>query len=239
MDQSIVELNQKIDLLTTQVAYLTEQARIAEQSRRSVDELVEIGMPIGRELMDLASEEFTEVERYLSPDNLIRLVKKFVRHGPQFEILMDQLDSMMDLVAVGSQIIEEGVEKTTDVMEDMENKGYFAFAKSGLRLVDNVVTSFTEEDVDRLGDNIVLILNTVKDMTQPEILTFLRNMFQVAEREAEKPLDTSVLALLRQMRDPAVRRGLAMTMRVLRAIGLQAAENGNGKNNENAHEIGR
>ena len=228
MDQSIVELNQKIDLLTTQVAYLTEQARIAEQSRKSVEELVEIGMPIGREFMGLASEEFAEVERYLSPDNLIRLVKKFARHGPQFEILMDQLDSMMDLVAVSTKIIEEGVEKTTDVMEDMENKGYFAFAKSGLRMVDNVVTSFTEEDVDRLGDNIALLLNTVKDMTQPEILTFLRNMFQIAEKEAEKPLDTSVLALLRQMRDPAVRRGLAMTMRVLRAIGVQAAENGNG-----------
>ena len=137
MDQSIVELNQKIDLLTTQVAYLTEQARIAEQSRKSVEELVEIGMPIGREFMGLASEEFAEVERYLSPDNLIRLVKKFARHGPQFEILMDQLDSMMDLVAVSTKIIEEGVEKTTDVMEDMENKGYFAFAKSGLRMARN------------------------------------------------------------------------------------------------------
>lgn len=228
MDQSIVELNQKIDLLTTQVAYLTEQARIAEQSRRSQEELLEIGMPIGREFMGLAAEEFAEVEKYLSPDNLIRLVKKFARHGPQFEILMDQLDSVMDLVAVSSQIIEEGVEKTTDVMEDMEHKGYFAFARSGMRIVDNVVTSFSEEDVNRLGDNIVLILNTVKDMTQPEILTFLRNMFQVAEKEAEKPLDTSVLALLRQMRDPAVRRGLAMTMRVLRAVGLQAAESGNG-----------
>ena len=43
MDQSMLELNQKIDLLTNQVAYLTEQARLAEQSRQARDELVESG----------------------------------------------------------------------------------------------------------------------------------------------------------------------------------------------------
>lgn len=230
MDQSMLELNQKIDLLTTQVAYLTEQARIAEQSRQSRDELVETGMPIARELMGLASIEFEEVQKYLNPEDLIRLVKKFVRHGPQFEILMDQLDSMMDLVGVGGQIIEEGVGKTTEIMGGMEQKGYFAFARSGMRIVDNVVTSFTEEDVDRLGDNIVLILNTVKDMTQPEIMNFVRNTFQRAEREVEKPVNTSILSLMGQLRDPAVRRGLALTLRVLRVVGEQAAQNGNGSN---------
>ena len=230
MDQSMLELNQKIDLLTSQVAYLTEQARIAEQSRQSRDELVETGMPIARELMGLASLEFEEVQKYLSPEDLIRLVKKFVRHGPQFEILMDQLDSMMDLVEVGGQIIEEGVGKTTEIMGGMEQKGYFAFARSGMRIVDNVVTSFTEEDVDRLSDNIVLILNTVKDMTQPETMNFVRNTFQRAEREVEKPVNTSILSLMGQMRDPAVRRGLALTLRVLRVVGEQAAQNGNGSN---------
>ena len=228
MDQNMLELNQKIDLLTTQVAYLTEQARLSEQSRQARDELVESGMPIARELMDMASAEFEEVQKYLNPEDLIRLVKKFVRHGPQFEILMDQLDSMMDLVEVGGQIIEEGVDKTTDIMQGMEHKGYFAFARSGMRIVDNVVTSFSEEDVNRLGDNIVLILNTVKDMTQPEIMNFVRNTFHVAEREVDKPVNTSLLSLLGQMRDPEVRRGLALTLRVLRVIGEQAAKNGSG-----------
>ena len=227
MDQSMLELNQKIDLLTSQVAYLTEQARIAEQSRQARDELVETGMPIARELMDLAGVEFEEVQKYLNPEDLIRLVKKFVRHGPQFEILLDQLDSMMDLVEVGGQIITEGVDKTTDIMQGMENKGYFAFARSGMRIADNVVTSFTEDDVNRLGDNIVLILNTVKDLTQPEIMNFVRNTFQAAEQEVAKPVNTSLLSLMGQMRDPAVRRGLALTLRVLRVVGEQAEKNRN------------
>ena len=72
----------------------------------------------------------------------------------------------------------------------------------------------------------MLILNTVKDMTQPEIMNFVRNTLMVAEREVEKPVDISYLGLARQMRDPAVRRGLALTMRVLNVIGSQAAGNG-------------
>ena len=79
-----------------------------------------------------------------------------------------------------------------------------------------------------LGENVVLILNTVKDMTQPEILNFVRNTLFVAEKEIEKPVDISYMGLMRQMRDPEVRRGLALTMRVLHVVGSQAAGNGNG-----------
>jgi len=34
--------------------------------------------------------------------------------------------------------------------------------------------------------------------------------------------------LLRQMRDPSMRRGLALTMRVLQVVGSGPADNGNG-----------
>ena len=74
----------------------------------------------------------------------------------------------------------------------------------------------------------MLILNTVKDMTQPEIMNFVRNTLLVAEKEIEKPVDISYTGLMRQMRDPKVRRGLALTMRVLHVVGAQAASNGNG-----------
>ena len=109
-----------------------------------------------------------------------------------------------------------------DALAEMERRGYFTFARGGAHILDALVTSFSEEDVRRLGDNIVLIANTVKDMTQPEILGFVRNTLLLAEAELDRPLDISTLGLLRQMGDPRVRRGLALTLRVLQAIGAQA-----------------
>jgi uncharacterized protein YjgD (DUF1641 family) len=222
MDQAALDLNQKIDLLTAQVAYLTEQAQIAERERQSRDELLETMMPVARDAMRMASTEMEDVQAYLEPADLVRLLKKVIKHAPQMEMLVDQIDSVTDLLDVTGPIVKEGMDKATSVMSDLETKGYFTLAEGGLHIVDTIATSFTREDVDKLGENVVLILNTVKDMTQPEIMNFVRNTLLVAEREVEKPVDSSLLALMRQMQDPAVRRGLALTMRVLRVVGQQA-----------------
>lgn len=224
MDQAMVELNQKIDALTAQVAYLAEQAQIAELGREERAELVDNMMPVAREAMRVASEQLEDVQRYLDPDDLIRLLKKLIRHLPQIDMLLDTLDGVSDLATEVNHIAREGMDKAAIIMGDLDRKGYFAFGKSGLRMVDKVVTSFTEEDVDRLGDNVALILNTVKDMTQPEIMHFVRDTLHVAEREVEKPVSIGYLDLYNQMRDPAVRRGLALTLRVLKVIGEQAAK---------------
>ena len=106
----------------------------------------------------------------------------------------------------------------TERLQEMEERGYFEFVTSGMGIVDRIVTTYTEEDVTALGDNIVLILDTVKEMTQPEVMTMLRRTFHtVGEAEAGEP--PSTFALLRQMRDPQVRRGLARVLSMLRSVG--------------------
>ena len=224
LNQVILELNQKIDALTNQVAYLTEQAQISERGRRERSELMENMMPIAKDAMQIASDQFEEIQDYLKVEDLLRFIKKLAKHRPQLEMLLDQIDAVTDLGHIMNPIAKEGVDKLTSVLTELEQKGYFTFASSSVRILDNIVTSFSEDDVNRLGDNIVLILNTVKDMTQPEIMTFVRNTLQVAEREVEKPVNTSMWAVLGQLRDPAVRRGLALTLRVLRVIGQQGAQ---------------
>ncbi len=223
LNQIVLDLNKKIDALTNQVTYLAEQAQISEQGRRERAELLEIVMPITKDAMRLATDQFEEIQDYVQMEDLLRLVKKLARHRPQIEMLLDQMDSVSELLQIMGPITKEGIEKITGVFTELEQKGYFSFAQSGARMMDTVVTSFSEDDVNRLGDNIVLILNTVKDLTQPEIMTFVRNTLQVAEREVEKPVNTSIGAILGQLNDPAVRRGLALTLRVLRVVGQQAA----------------
>lgn len=223
LETDLLALNQKLDALTEQVSYLTKQARLAQQERESRNDLVDTAMPIAREAMDIVTRELQEVQEDIRMEDLLRLSKKFLRHVPQLEMLLDQLDSLSDLLSTVGPISREMITKLTEMMDELDRKGYVTFARSSTRLVDNVVTSFTEEDVNRLGDNIVLILNTVKDMTQPEIMSFVRNTLLLAEEEVSKPVNTSLLSILRQMQDPDVRRGLALTLRVLRAIGVQSA----------------
>lgn len=214
-------LNQKLDLLTAQVAYLTEQAQEAAREREARNELVETATPIARDALRMVGKELEEVQDEIQLEHVLRLTSQLLRHAPQLEMLLDQLDSAADLLSTVAPISREMVARATLSMEELERRGYFVFARGGARLADHIVSSFTEEDINHLGDNIVLILNTVKDMTQPEIMNFVRNTLLLAEDEVSKPIDTSLRSLMRQMGDPAVRRGLALTLRILRVIGMQ------------------
>jgi uncharacterized protein YjgD (DUF1641 family) len=221
-EPTLADLNQKIDALTRHVEYLTMQAQQAERARQDREELMHDLMPVANDAFRLATEQLEEVQEYVDLNDMLRLLKRLLRNTPMLERMLDQLESVSELVDTMMPLSDQAFGKAVDTLQAMEQKGYFMFARGGMKIADNVVTSFTQEDVEKLGDNIVLILNVVKNMTQPEIMNFVQNTMLVAEKEIEKPVDTSIPALLGQMRDPNVRRGLALTMRVMKVIGAQA-----------------
>jgi uncharacterized protein YjgD (DUF1641 family) len=226
MDEVMLELNRKMDLLSAQVQFLTEQAQATERQRAERAELMRDLTPIVNDAYRLTVEQLEEVEQYVDLNDLLRLLKRLLRNGRNFDKLLDQIESALDLVETVSPLSDEAFGKAVDTLEQMERKGYFVFARGGMQIVDNIVTSFGAEDVRLLGDNVVLILRTIKDMTQPEVMNFVRNTVEIIDREKDQPVQTSLVALWRQLQDPNVRRGLAISMRVLRTIGVQMGNGG-------------
>lgn len=155
-----------------------------------------------------------DVDRQL--ETLTRQVQVLVEEAEERRRLRESYtDLMHDLNPIASQ----SMASVTRIMAEAEERGYLDFAKSGIGVVDRVVTNFTEEDVEALGDNVVLILETVKEMTQPEIMTMLRTTLHEVGEVEEDEVPPSVFALLRQMREPEVRRGLARLIALLRSMG--------------------
>jgi uncharacterized protein YjgD (DUF1641 family) len=186
--------------------------------------------PMVHGLYAAAVEQLAEIEPDVGLEDLLRLTKRLARNAANIERMLDQLESLSDFVADAGPLTEEMFHTAVLQLEELEQRGYFGFAREGQQLVDNVVTSFSEDDVRQLGDNIVLILNTVKAMTQPEIMNLVNNITvtyrQVDERQEALP--SSTLDLVRQMRDPEVRRGLALTMRMLKTVAQEAPPPGGG-----------
>jgi len=81
MDQSLVDLNQKIDALASQVAYLAEQAQIAERQRQERAELVSDLTPIANQAVQITIEQLEEVKEYIDLNDLLRLMKRLLRNG--------------------------------------------------------------------------------------------------------------------------------------------------------------
>lgn len=216
VDPTIAALNLKVDRLTEQVTFMAAEMRRQQRRREEWDELKADVTPIFNDLFRMAVEQLEELDGHVQLEDILRLFKRLLRNVRTLEQMLDQLESILELAQDAGPLGHDAFRVLVNRLDEMERKGYFAFAQGGLEIVDNIVTSFTEEDVRQLGDNIVLILQTIKEMTQPEIMHLLRTTVHVAKEE--EPGETSLLSIVRQLNDPAVKRGLARTLNVLRSV---------------------
>ena len=218
-------LDQRLDLLTEQVGAIAEELRRQRESREQWSELVSDLTPVTKGVMDVATRELEDLSEDVSLEDAVRFLKTTARELPRLQALMAQLDSMSQLVSEVMPLVGPGMGKLTDVLQQLDEKGYFMFAQGGMEIADKVVTSFDHDDVVALGDNVVLILNTVKEMTQPEVMGMLKRTFvtvqEVEEAHVEPP---SMFALIREMRDPQTRRGLSRVVSMLRTVGAEQPE---------------
>ena len=131
-----------------------------------------------------------------------------------------ELEPLRDLAAEIGALSGPVMDTVTGRVAAWEERGYIGFARSGGRVVERIVSSFDEDDVEALGDNVVLMLETLRDLTQPEVLRLLRQTAgSVSHLDAAEGPPPSTLALLKQLRDPEVRRGLARMLELVRNVG--------------------
>ena len=210
------DLESRLDALSADVAFIAAELREQKARRDMWDELRSDLMPVASDAMALAGRTIDDLGELPSSDDLVRLAQRLVRNTNNLESTLARLESAVEFLDDAQPIASEALKRATSAMEQLDQRGYFTFAKSGFGVVDRVVTSFTEDDVNQLGDNIVLILETVKEMTQPEVMELLQRTAHSLEEEVTETPTT--MALIRQMRDPETKRGLARMLRVLRSF---------------------
>ncbi|HSO36779.1 MAG TPA: TusE/DsrC/DsvC family sulfur relay protein [Labilithrix sp.] len=135
--------------------------------------------------------------------------------------LVRQQEKTAELFAEMTPILREVMGTATGKLDDLDKKGYFAFGKELLAVGERVVEGFQPDDVRKLGDAVVGILETVRAMTQPRILEIAGEASQVLEKSDEaEPL--GLLGMVRATRDDDVQKGMAVMMEVMRHVGRAA-----------------
>lgn len=52
---------------------------------------------------------------------------------------------MVDLAETAGPLADEAFGRAVQLLTDLEHKGYFAAARGGARILENIVTSFSED----------------------------------------------------------------------------------------------
>ncbi|MGI9586572.1 MAG: DUF1641 domain-containing protein [Acidimicrobiia bacterium] len=214
-------LEEKIDLLTEQVQFLTAEASAQRMRRIALEELQADLTPIAAAALARSADTLDDAQ--IDPADLVQLGIRVAANARMLEGVLVQLEALNELAADAKPIVNQGVELAISQAARFEEKGYFAFAEATAGIVDRIVTTYTKEDVEALGDNVVQILEIVKDLTQPQMLAVAQRLLDVVQRQAEingsEPEDPpGLFALAGKMRDPEIRRGMGRALDTFKAV---------------------
>ncbi|MCK4976736.1 MAG: DUF1641 domain-containing protein [Anaerolineales bacterium] len=251
MDHDMTLLYEKIDLLTAQLEvqnqrletieaqgngnglmlekldYITRAYDEQRQRQEEFNELKNDLIPVANHMLKLSIDELAEIGTDFQAEDLLFLLKRLLRDTHLLVGLLNSLESTMELVDETSRIGQQVFNQAVMSLDRLEREGYFTFAQSGWRIVERIVNEFSEEDIDALGDNVVTILTTVRNLTQPEIMNLTNNAIQAIQDEPVSDGDISVWALVRDLNDPQVRKGMARLLNMLKVIADQPDINKN------------
>ncbi|MEA3510803.1 MAG: DUF1641 domain-containing protein [Actinomycetota bacterium] len=225
----IVELEHKLDTMSEQLDLIAGELREQRLRRQQWDELRSDLSPIAAEAMELASNELEAMQDFVQPEDMLRLLRRILRNTKNIEDGMARYESLMDFLDDAGTLTNEAFIKMLSALEAFEQRGYFEFANAGLGVVDQIVTAYSKEDVEALGENVVQMLDIVKNLTQPEMLAVATRMLDAVQRqqaaaELEPAEPPGLFALAGQMRDPEVRRGLARALNTFKVVSATETE---------------
>lgn len=137
------------------------------------------------------------------------------------EFLVQRQHKQAEMFEAFTPILREVMSVATDKLGDAEKKGWFAFGKELFGVTERVVEGFSPSDVRQLGDAVVGILETVRAMTQPEVLQIANETTGVLTN-ADDVEPIGIMGMVRATRDENVQKGMALMMDVMRQVGRAA-----------------
>lgn len=120
-----------------------------------------------------------------------------------------------ELVTDATPVMKQFMGSATERLDAMDLRRYLEVAGAGMGVVDRIVKAFGREDVEALGENVVLMLQVVREMTQPEILGLLRQTATWAHEHPAPSEPPSLVSLAGRLRKPEVRAGLDRVLSLL------------------------
>jgi len=212
IQQQINEINQKLDLVLNHI----NQQRLKSET---IEDLVSDLSIIGKDVYNTTVADLEEHSVEIDPDEVKIFLIRLLKNVNNFSQLLGFFESMNDLLKDMQPIGNEIIIDMTRKMHELEQKGYFDFLRESARIADNIVTHFAVEDVKLLADNVVPILETVKSLTQPDVMSAMNNAIAVFKSMDVNDIpEYSIFKAMRELRTPEMKKGIGFMVVFLKNL---------------------
>ena len=213
MQNQIDEINRKLDLVLE---------HIHEQNSRTmvVEDLMSDLTIISNDAYRSTVAELDRKGVELDTEQLKVLLFKFMNNIPNIVHVMNMLESIMDLMKDAGSIVSQMGIDAINKLHEFEQKGYFEYFAEFGKLLRKISEHYTAKDLSNLSENIGPLVNSIKNLTQPEFLHSMEKITKaLSEVKPDDKLDNkSLLKLFKELRSPEVRKSLSYSLRLVKTI---------------------
>ncbi|TLX77584.1 DUF1641 domain-containing protein [Labilibacter sediminis] len=212
IQEQINALHQKMDLVLESV---TQQRLKTER----VEDLLADLQIVGKDMYDTAVVELENQQVELDMDQIKQMGIKLLQNIDNISVMLSLFESTVDFVKDAEPIVNESIIGLTSKLHEFDQKGYFEFISEGGKIIDNIITHFSNEDVANLAENVVTILTTVKNLTQPEMMQSIQNALKVYNSmEMESVPEYSVFKLIRELNKPEMKKTMGFMVKFMKNL---------------------
>jgi len=215
LKQEIAELNQKVDLL---LEYVNQQ----RLSAKSIEDLLNDGAIIGKDVYDSTVDELDKRQVEVHPTELTNLGVSFLRNINNFNLIMNSFESLVDLSKDLTPIINESLIDLTKWMAEMEAKGYFDLLNKLKEISDEVLSQVKLEDLQKFQEQLPQWIELVKSLSSEKLLFIGKSVNQsINNTDLENIQPLGALGLLRSLNHPEMKKTLGLMVSLAKNFNKQ------------------
>jgi uncharacterized protein YjgD (DUF1641 family) len=215
MQSQIDQINHKLDLVLQYV----DQQRLKTQE---IEDLVKDVSIVGNDMFKATVNELDNKSVELDTEQLLMLVTKLVKNVGNLNQVVSMFESMNDLMKDLGPVFTSISFDVISKIGEFEQKGYLEFLKESGKILDSIVSHYSVDDIRKLAGNVTLILDLMKNMTQPQVLEPINNAVKVfGSMSMDDTPSYSLFKVMREMNKPEMKKGLGFMVTLMKNIAIQ------------------
>ena len=204
---------ERLDRIEAQLAPISATAG-------SISELREDLIPLSGQAFRLLIRELEDVESGFQLEDLMVLLKRFLRSINHIIFSLEQLENIVDFVTTIEPLLKSAVPQVINYLDDLEQRGVLRIITSMLDVRAKIAAAYSPEDVDEIGDGAVVALGLAKQLADPKAAEFLQKMAALPSKvDLANAKPVGPFGMLGALGSKQAREGLGVLMELTKAMG--------------------
>jgi uncharacterized protein YjgD (DUF1641 family) len=207
------QILERLDRIEAQLAPISRSAS-------SLQELREDLIPLSGQAFRLVIRELEDVESGFQLEDLLAMLKRFLRSVKHITFSLDQLENIVDFVTIIEPLLKSAVPQVINYLDDLEQRGVLRIITSMLDVRAKIAEAYSPDDVDQIGDGAVAALGLAKKLSDPKAVEFLEKIAELPSKvdlAGAKPVGP--FGMLGALSSKEARQGLGILMELTKAMG--------------------